>query len=381
MAQALASPQFGDNSPFCNRWWLLPVPMRQTLIGYDVLPYKHNIPLFVEMTKTYGSYIVKESLALLPESLQNDETLANYNENLKSFFAFCVLQPGEEEDPHKQTYIHDILAVRLMEKQCATEHDEEDQSEVRNALLKWRHWKPQCQPNMPILLQRTLEIGLKQKWLARLVSVLAPYASEIPAFRKFLHSPQRQQEWQDLCGKTRYSTLRAHCGTTESAIRNFPGCIPWTAEKIRLLLNNMRTAECTPQQIQRHWKTIKFMCPILELGTLPKGGDLERKKEAIRDQLVTCVQRPEKRARLPELSDIIRLEENTTSMIPVADQFASAIYRFMAGSSPRLNDIQHTLIITMNHTGKTLKFEAWQTKTTGPLIEQQQAYTFGMPTP
>ena len=68
---------------------------------------------------------------------------------------------------------------------------------------------------------------------------------------------------------------------------------------------------------------------------------------------------------------------------PLADQYASAIFRLLAGVSGRWNDICHTQINTMRITAKTIEFTAWQNKTTGindanrptPLIAPLHTFT------
>jgi hypothetical protein len=175
------------------------------------------------------------------------------------------------------------------------------------------------------------------------------------------------KEWRDLFGTARYTSLRNHCLSLEKVLHHSPSFIPWDEAKTRLLLSNMEEAQCTPSQVQRAWKTIKWLSSKMNLLN-PEGlTQLQDKKEAVRNRLVTTLLRPTKRAVVPDLAAIILLEQLTTKPGPAADQLAAAVFRHMAGSSSRYNDISHTQPTTMKSTDTTIEFTAWQTKVTNVL--------------
>ena len=99
---------------------------------------------------------------------------------------------------------------------------------------------------------------------------------------------------------------------------------------------------------------------------------LQQKKTAVQEDTIKVLLRPQRRAHTPTLDDIKALENHTANPeASGADKYASAVLRFMAGSSSRFNDIMHTQISTMRLTTNTIEFTAWQTKTTGILKNQR----------
>ena len=179
------------------------------------------------------------------------------------------------------------------------------------------------------------------------------------------------REWRDLLGDTRYGSLRAHCSAFEAILKVDRAFIPWNHQKIAALLNILREEESTPQKVQRLWKSIKWGSDAFGLLNPEEVRTLATKKDAVRNDLVTTVLAPQRRANTPQIEDIMALERGATFPGPLGDQYAAAIFRFQAGCSGRYDDIQHTQPGTFKLTGDTIEFTAWQTKVTGPLTQQR----------
>ena len=235
-----------------------------------------------------------------------------------------------------------------------------DESHTTDMSKKWRSWTPKTVSKLEPLSQRKLEVQLKQKWLARLLSHFIPYASAIPYFRAVMGKGDDLREFMDLLGASRFSSLRAHTLNLEKMIQIVPDLIPWNDEKVVFLLNKLRQNEATPSKVQQYWTTLRFLS--IKTGLLnPDALDaLRQKKEAVRDSLVTTLLLPQKRATVPSLEMVQALE--TLSRRPGPDGYVAALARFMIGCSGRLSDIQHTQPSTMHLTNSTIEFVAWQTK-------------------
>ena len=103
------------------------------------------------------------------------------------------------------------------------------------------------------MAQRRLELALASKWLDRLLSMFAHQAHCIPNLWKFMGASDVQQEWKDIFGDTRYSTLRVHTLTLSSAIKLYneyskqpqalntaethSDLVPWDERKLLRFLN------------------------------------------------------------------------------------------------------------------------------------------------
>ena len=81
---------------------------------------------------------------------------------------------------------------------------------VEHLLRKWRHWKPCNVRNVQPCSQRELELGLRQRWLDRLLVHFTPLASQIPNLRILMGDSDPLKEYSHLFGDTRWSTLRLH---------------------------------------------------------------------------------------------------------------------------------------------------------------------------
>ena len=78
-------------------------------------------------------------------------------------------------------------------------------------LAKWRHWRPAQLRDLEPTTQRALEEKLRQHWSNRLISHLAPHASEIPAMAAVMGDGNDHEEFLHLLGDARFSTLRQRC--------------------------------------------------------------------------------------------------------------------------------------------------------------------------
>ncbi|CAE8612802.1 unnamed protein product [Polarella glacialis] len=122
-------------------------------------------------------------------------------------------------------------------------------------------------------------------------------------------------------------SLRGHCLNLENIVKLGAGFIPWTADKVRDLLNCCEEKKWTPSQVQRAWSTIKFLSGILGMLEPDSVVSLLKKKEAVSDSLVTALILPQHRAEVPALDLIMRMETGCVAPGPPADQYAMAFAR------------------------------------------------------
>jgi hypothetical protein len=241
---------------------------------------------------------------------------------------------------------------------------------LKDKLLKWRGWTPRMLTTLELHTQRSLEVELRKKWVARLLGHIIPHAPNIPYLAKVLGHTDEMQEFKDLLGATRFGTLRTHTLNLEKMLQLVPSLIPWDEKKLISLLNALRTQEVTPQKVQQFWLTMKFLSIRLGLIDPEQLAQIKHKKEAIRDALVTTLILPQRRAVVPSL-DVIRALE-TLSRRPGPDGYLASIARFLVGCSGRLSDAQHTQPSTMQLTAETIEFTAWQTKVMSVVTNRQK---------
>ena len=121
----------------------------------------------------------------------------------------------------------------------------------------------------------------------------------------------------------------------EAILKRCKDFIPWNESKVVELLNILREEEATPQKVQRYWNTIKWLSETLEMLNPESLVRLRKKKAAVKDDVVITLLQPQRRANTPLLDDIKELEEGSVRPGPLADQYASAIFRLLAGVSGR----------------------------------------------
>ena len=174
-----------------------------------------------------------------------------------------------------------------------------------------------------------------------------------------------------MLGTARHSSLRNHCLSLEHILRVDKHIIAWTEQSIRSLLNHMSESEHTPAQIQKAWKTLKWLSKTLGLMDPESIEELGQKKEYIRQELTKQLLPTSRRAIVPTLNMIRALEEASHSAATGADRYAASLFRFMAGSSARFNDVMHTQLQSLQSDATTVELTAWQTKVTGVLTTQR----------
>ncbi|CAE8724902.1 unnamed protein product, partial [Polarella glacialis] len=256
---------------------------------------------------------------------------------------------------------------------------------VLSAVSKWRRWSPRMITDMEPVTQKELERRLRMKWVQRLVDHLAPHWEHIPNMQTVRYRPDYNPEFIHLFGAARWGSLRGHCLNLENMVKLAFGFIPWSKDKVMDLLNCSEQKNWTPSQVQRAWSTLKFLSSILGMLDPATINHLQKKKEAVCDNLVTALILPQHRADVPALDMIMMMEMGCVAPGPAADQYCMAFSRFLAGCSGLLSDAQHTQPSTMVRTSTTLEFRAWQTKTASvnqrkvaPLIAPLHSFT-GVP--
>ena len=411
---------FGSNfhlrmSTYSTAWNLLPPPLRQVLREDGVLDNSSEAQIFVEFLADQKTDWIERAMLLLPLSLQHDPATAEH-------FESCLLglKRRAMQSKRPSTILdHWMARQEVLDKRlpivAAVSAPILDM-----ALKRWKHWKPRYMCSDSHLTQRQVELILADKWLNRLLGHFIKHAASVPHMRARILTPKeveerlaqqasmkktpptsgsssqvtaasgaenagsslqshkgikhaspeqnlQLQEWQQLFGTARYTTLRNHCLALETVLRVEPFFIPWSEDTLRRLLDYFLDCEATPAQVQKSWKMLKYLSHRLGLLDPTSIERLTQKKDAIRNQLVTSHIAVSHRALTPSLADIIALEKATVAPGPAADQYAASIFRLQAGTSARYNDISHTQPATMVNTDSTIEFTAWQTKVTGVL--------------
>jgi len=254
---------------------------------------------------------------------------------------------------------------------------------VEMLLKKWRHWRPGNVLSLQPCTQRELELGLRQRWLDRLLLHFSPLASQIPNLRVLMGDRDPLKEYCHLFGDTRWRTLRLHVLSLEEMIKYHSLVIPWAEDHIREVLNSLVEAEATPNKVNRFWLSLKWLSQKLGLLDPDSQLRLKHKKEAVKDSLVSVTYCPQKKSTVPKLSLVILIEEGCmatpsgdsvpgTNTLRPMDPFILAVARFAIGSSGRFSDLQHCALATHHTTSTTTELMAWQSKTTSALKAKQK---------
>ncbi|CAE8611579.1 unnamed protein product [Polarella glacialis] len=269
-----------------------------------------KLMLDADVDKSLSDELVKSALALLPDDLSG---LAAQE------IATCLEMLGKRR--------------KLLEEGAPGP----ESSAVLSAVSKWRHWSPRMITDMEPVTQKELERRLRLKWVQRLVDLFAPHWEHIPSMQKVRYNANYNMEYAHLFGAARWGSLRGHCLNLENIMKLGAGFIPWTADKVRNLLNCCEEKKWTPSQVQRAWCTCKFLSGILGMLEPDTVDSLQKKKEAVSDSLVTALLLPQHRAEVPALDLIMRMETGCVAPGPPADQYAMAFARFLVGCSGRLS--------------------------------------------
>ena len=400
-------------------WGGCPPHLQRTLLEDELGPEPQHSETLAAMAPTFSQEWIRDSLARLPEEMQNDQTVIDHLKGHLQLLTESAIRCGS----FAQYQQIDLLTA------------EDRASTIRNELLmpmsiteapfpeKWKHWKPRLDSTSDPMNQRQLEQRLADKWAERLLRHFHPVANQIPRLRDMMEDtaapgaaakPKQQsnraapgaavaphtaasgaavslplasqqeaptvriatertyKEWRQMLGTSRCNSLRNHCLTLEKIKELDPQALPWTEPKIRGLLNDLNDQNATPAQIQKCWKTIKWTSKVFGMLDPDDVSSLQAKKEFLRERLTTVLLPKSRRAVVPSIRIIQALEEQSTSKAASgADRYAAAIFRFMAGASARFNDIMHTQPCSKISDHKTLEFTAWQTKVSGVLTTQR----------
>ena len=182
-------------------------------------------------------------------------------------------------------------------------------------LAKWRHWRPAQLRDLEPTTQRALEEKLRQHWSNRLISHLAPHASEIPAMAAVMGDGNDHEEFLHLLGDARFSTLRQRCLAFEKLKKHGGLQIAWTEKKsVRALLTNLQKEECTPNYIQQAWDTLKWFSTKFQTLDVTATQRLASKKKWLQETLVSTAT-TQRKAVVPAKDVILALEKGR---LPVA---------------------------------------------------------------
>jgi hypothetical protein len=129
---------------------------------------------------------------------------------------------------------------------------------VQHLLKKWRHWKPSTVRNLQPSTQRALEMGLKQKWLHRLLLHFTAHDSNIPNLQLLVGDSDPHKEYARIFGDTRWRTLRLHVLSLEEMLKHHGLHIPWAEDSVRATLNSLESKETPPNKITRFWLCLKW---------------------------------------------------------------------------------------------------------------------------
>eukprot|EP00434_Breviolum_minutum_P041685 symbB.v1.2.037085.t1/scaffold5381.1/size27835/3 len=267
-------------------------------------------------------------------------------------------------------------------RECGWEHHDREVWQSRHRpppitqlqLAKWRHWRPAQLRDLEPTTQRALEEKLRQHWSNRLISHLAPHASDIPAMAAVMGDRNDHEEFLHLLGDARFSTLRQRCLALEKLKKHGGLQIPWTEKSVRSLLSNDHKEECIPNYIQQAWDTLKWFSTKFQTLDVTATHRLASKKKWLQETLVSTAATPQRKAVVPAKEVILALEHGAAAggadprrkgqvAREAIDAFILGMVRFQVGSSARFNDLQHTSPSTMKITSNTIEMMAWQTKT------------------
>jgi hypothetical protein len=379
----------------------MPQHLAQVLLQNQIGPEPQCADWLLGLAPSFQSQWIAESLALLPSELaqQPEET-----DSLSAAIERLVMAAQGAESWVQASELARSLA-------------EAEAREIRRRILmpstsqevempeKWKHWKPRLHTVANPLTMRQQEKRLAQQWADRLLKHFAPVAWDIPRMAQMLEHnrgpttggsqaassaalPTHQaadsantkgmvttatlQEWRHLMGTARHSSIRNHCLSLERLLELDARLLPWTESSLRALLNTMRTKEFTPSQIQKGWKTIKWLSGVFGMLDPDSLQALQQKKEHLREELTQQLLPQSRRAKVPTVGNISALEKASTDMAATgADRYAAAVFRLMAGASARFNDIMHTQVSSRSEDASTIEYVAWQTKVTGVLTTQR----------
>ena len=126
--------------------------------------------------------------------------------------------------------------------------------------------------------------------------------------------------------------------------------------------------ESTPSGIKRGWRALNFVADKFGSFQPSSSGALKNRYKWLLDLKADIDIKPDKRAKLFQQCILHALEERARCAPKWVDRVGAATFRWMAGSSPRYNDVCHTKPSSFLRTKETVEFTAWQTKTKAKTI-------------
>jgi hypothetical protein len=140
---------------------------------------------------------------------------SDYDEIMQHLESLCsVVSDGKQSHAYTQVELEIAIAYR---HECLVSYSPLPGVEL--LLKKWRHWRPGNVLNLQPCTQRELELGLRQRWLDRLLLHFSPLASQIPNLRVLMGDRDPLKEYGHLFGDTRWRTLRLHVLSLEDGQR------------------------------------------------------------------------------------------------------------------------------------------------------------------
>ena len=368
----------------------LPSLLATALVNMGVFPVEQDAQLLFEMfaddfmceavlqevTEVFGSKLDDESklsaIMLIVRLLRS--VLASLGDTDSSGYPQYLWMPAAPDSGLPPVldqnglarWMHDSLSLKIFFKEnfskCIFT------SEV--PLKKWKHFRSRHVKDLPQQSQLEIERGLKFLWLDRLLAHLIPFAASIPEMAKVRLSDDPIQEYRDLFGKLRWRSIRIYTVHLESMLKAPKFQIPWNELRVRILLQQCRYDELAPSKVSGFWGTLKSLGAKLGMLSPDSIASLKQKRDAVTDVLVDKVFKPTKKAVVPPVSIMSKLEtairskrDACGSLLPAGLHFYATMLRFSCGASPRFNDAQHTALTSFAFTSSTVEAFPWQTKT------------------
>ena len=339
------------------------------------------------MTDTEKDKWLNRALEYVPMDRRNLEIREEMQKGLSRLCILAKRVPGYDELP-----IH----IRVSMLATPPKKKEIDITGIPGSqLIKWKSIK---KPEMydakggrvPAETQRALERELAFRWRQLLIAKLRPHMGSFPAMIKAIDGAENQElALHDLFGTARFSTLAAHGRRLDKIVSIHPSIIPWNTGKLLTFYERMRNLNkdkekpFTADVALAYWKTIKFLSDILGVTDQLDLKMIKNKRDAVRSEFITSVEKQDRRALAPDIEVVMALERATRDGETYMDRGWAAVARHGMGSSGRFNDYQHTSPKTYKDEPKTTELEAWQTKVTDlltktrpmPLISPKVSFT------
>ena len=387
-----------SRSPFWKAFLRVPSLLSSTLASWGIFPIEQDGPLVFELLSDDVTFtaLIKDIVSLHGSKLDSQECcsltqhwfsllqsiLATLGISSQDGYPSSVLRvssspsmdasgsiPSDSSEPlifDLGLWAHDALSL----KQFFKANFQKSVSISEIPLKKWKHYRSRDVKALPPQSQMEIERALKFRWLDRLLGHLIPFAATIPNMAKVMSSEDPVQEYKDLFGKLRWRTIRIYTVNLETMLRLPKFKVPWLESTVRALLQQCRHEEVRPSKISSYWSTLKALGSRLGILSPESVDTLKQKKEAVTDVLVDKVVKPSKKAVVPPVEILNKLEmacktrrDAKGHLLPAGLHFYASMGRFACGSSPRFGDMQHTALSSFSFTSSSVEAFPWQTKT------------------